>query len=490
MEIGENMMEKPLRFVRMASGVHVVALMTQPFPCPGRCTFCPTSADAPKSYMPDSPVVLRAKRNRYDPYLQTAGRIKVYLENGHTPSKIEAVVMGGTFSALPQSYREWFVANVYKALNDYPHWAPAADPAPDLEVEQLRNETASLRLVALAVETRPDYVDEAEVDFLLRLGVTRVELGVQSIYDDVLQRVKRGHGVAEVARATALLKDSAYKVCYHLMPGLPGSDPDRDLEMVKEVFSDPRFMPDCVKIYPTYVVPGTELYEEWRRGAYKSYDEGAWLELLAKIYASVPRWARVMRLGRDIPLHHVVDGPRWGNMRQMVLRHMERLGLKCLEIRCREVGIRLANNVPIQPGPIEVKKTEYEASGGVEIFLEAVGPDDTLYAILRLRIPGKPHRPELRKAALVRELHVYGPAVPVGEQGIWWQHTGLGRGLMTRAEEIAREYGVLKIAVISGVGAREYYRKLGYSRCGPYMCKPIGAPLGHADDYLAASESI
>ncbi|HII48111.1 elongator complex protein 3 [Pyrobaculum aerophilum] len=479
-------MEKPLRFIRMASGVHVVALMTQPFPCPGRCTFCPSSADAPKSYMPDSPVVLRAKRNRYDPYLQTAGRIKVYIENGHTPSKIEAVIMGGTFSALPRGYREWFVANIYKALNDFPHWTSSADPTPNLEAEQIRNETAELRMVALTVETRPDFINKAEVDFLLKLGVTRVELGVQSIYDDVLQKVKRGHGAAEVVEATAILKDSAYKVCYHVMPGLPGSDPDRDLEMVREIFSNPSYMPDCVKIYPLYVVPNTELSEDWRRGLYKSYDEETWLELLAKIYASIPRWVRVMRFGRDIPLHHVLDGPRWGNMRQIVLKHMERLGLKCQEIRCREVGIKLANNVPIQPGPVEVKKTEYEASGGLEIFLEAVGPDDTLYAILRLRIPNRPHRPELYKAALVRELHVYGPAVPVGKQGIWWQHSGMGRELMRLAEEIAGEFGALKIAVISGVGVREYYRKLGYERCGPYMCKPLGAPLGVADDGLVA----
>lgn len=468
-------MEKPLRFIRMASGVHVVAVMTHPFPCPGRCSFCPSAAGVPKSYMPDSPVVLRARRSGFDPYRQVVGRVKVYLDNGHMPSKVEVVVMGGTFSALPRWYREWFIGNVFKALNDYPSWAAGADPSPDLELEQRRNEGARIRLVALTVETRPDYVDVGEVDFLLRLGVTRVELGVQSIYDDVLARVDRGHGVAEVVRATALLKDSAYKVCYHLMPGLPGSDPDRDLEMFREVFSNPDFMPDCVKIYPTYVVPGTRLYEEWRRGGYRSYGEDTWLDLLAKIYASVPRWARVMRLGRDIPLHHVVDGPRWGNMRQVVLKRMEQLGLKCVEIRCREVGIKLANGVYVEPGPVEIKRHIYEASRGVEVFLEAVGPDDTLYGILRLRVPYKPHRPELvGQTALVREIHVYGPEVPVGEEGVWWQHVGIGRSLMERAEEIAAlEFSAKKVAVISGVGARPYFRKLGYERCGPYMCKEL-----------------
>jgi len=232
-------------------------------------------------------------------------------------------------------------------------------------------------------------------------------------------------------------------------------------------------------------VPGTELYEQWRRGGYKSYDEETWLELLAKIYASVPRWARVMRLGRDMPLHHVVDGPRWGNMRQVVLKKMAEVGLPCVEIRCREVGVKLANGAPVEPGPIELKRAVYEASGGVEVFLEAVGPDDTLYGILRLRMPHAPRRPELsRRTALVRELHVYGPAVPVGERGIWWQHTGIGRRLMAAAEEAAGEFGARKVAVISGVGAREYYRKLGYERCGPYMCKPLEKPLGHADEEL------
>lgn len=466
-------MEKPLRFVRSASGVHVVAVMTHPMPCPGKCVFCPTVVDTPKSYLPDSPVVLRAKRNNYDPYRQTAGRLSLYISSGHAPSKIEAIVMGGTFTALPHDYREWFVGNIYKALNDFPHWKAAASDV-DLEFEQLRNETAQLRLVALAVETRPDYINESEIDHLLRLGVTRVELGVQSIYDDVLERVERGHGTVEVIKATQLLKDAGYKVCYHLMPGLPGSDPDRDLEMFREVFTNPSYMPDCVKIYPLYVMPGTKLYQEWKTGRYRSYDEETWLNLLAKIYASIPRWARVMRLGRDIPLHHVIDGPRWGNMRQVVLQRMEALGLFCVEIRCREVGIKLINNKPIERGEMSVKKFIYEASGGVEVFIEAVSSDDTLYGIVRLRIPNAPHRRELnRRTAIVRELHVYGPAVSIGQKSEWWQHRGIGKRLMEAAEEAAVELGAVAVAVISGVGARQYYQRLGYWRYGPYMYKKL-----------------
>lgn len=458
--------------IRAASGVHVVAVMTGPLSCPGECVFCPTARGVPKSYLPDSPAVLRALRARYDPYRQVMARIKNYLAGGHEPNKIEVIVMGGTFTALPRQYQFWFVGNVLKALNDYPQWSSAA-PSVDVELEQERNEGATLRLVALTVETRPDYVEKRHIDDLLSLGVTRVELGVQSIYDDVLRLTKRGHGVKEVVDATARLKDAAYKVCYHLMPGLPGSDPDRDLDMFRAVFEDPSFRPDCVKIYPTFVVPGTELYEWWRRGIYRSYDEETWRELLAKIYALVPPWVRVMRLGRDIPLHHVVDGPRWGNMREVVEEEMEKRGLPCREIRCREVGIRMVHGRPVAELS-RYEKIVYEASGGLEYFFQAVGDDGTLYGILRLRIPAQPWRPEIdARTALVREIHVYGPEVPIGRRSVWPQHRGIGRRLMELAEEAAVESSAKKVVVIAGVGARPYFKKLGYSRCGPYMCKRL-----------------
>lgn len=470
-------MEELRKPIRAASGVHVVAVMTAPLPCPGQCIFCPSAEGVPKSYMPDSPAVMRASRARYDPYGQTVARISNYLANGHRPSKIEVIVMGGTFTALPRGYQFWFVGNVFKALNDHPLWT-GRDDAVDVEREHARNEGAALRLVALAVETRPDYLGRRHIDDLLAMGATRVEIGVQSLYDDVLQRVKRGHGVKEVVEATARLKDAAYKVCYHLMPGLPGSDPDRDLEMFRTAFEDPRFRPDCLKIYPTLVVPGTELYEWWRSGRYRAYDEETWRELLAKIYATAPRWVRVMRLGRDIPLHHVVEGPRWGNMREVIAGEMERLGLRCQEIRCREVGIRLIHGAAVGKN-ITYKRHIYEASGGLEAFIEAVDEEDALYGIARVRLPARPWRPEIDgRTALVRELHVYGPEVPVGERpGSYWQHKGIGKKLMELAEELALETSSRRVVVISGVGVRPYFASLGYRRCGPYMCKSLGASL-------------
>jgi len=489
--------------VRVISGVTPIAVMTAPLPCPGRCIYCPggPQMNTPKSYLPDSPVPLRASRVNYDPYMQVVSRVAQYRAMGHPVSKVEVIVMGGTFTALPLNYQYWFILNVYRALNDYPVWS-SGSPSGDLEVEELRNEDARARVVALTIETRPDFAYEKQANWMLSYGATRVELGVQSIYDDVLARVKRGHGVAEVVKSTRILKDSAYKVCYHVMPGLPGSDPDRDLAMVDELFSNPDFKPDCVKIYPTLVVPGTELYEMWRRGEYRSYDTETWLSLLAKMLARVPRWVRVMRFGRDIPLHWVVDGPRIGNLREEVWGFMARMGLRCVEIRCREVGHRiLERGEPPRPSRLWINRINYEASGGEEVYLEVIDDEDTLYGILRLRIPNKPHRPELRgRVALVRELHVYGPQVAVGGEPsglLWWQHRGIGRALMAKAEEVALEYGASRVFVISGVGVRGYYRLLGYRRYpgSIYMykdlrrAKPLDYDLGSSSsDETTAGE--
>ncbi len=479
--------------VRTISGIVPIAIMTKPMPCPGKCIYCPGGLEigSPKSYMPDSPVPLRASKVNYDPYLQVVNRVEQYLIMNHEVSKVELIVMGGTFTALPLSYQYWFIANALKALNDYPVWQESSSDLIDINYELLRNEKARIRVVALTIETRPDYAMEKHIDIMLSYGATRVEIGVQSIYDDVLTRVKRGHGVREVIKSTQLLKDAAYKVCYHLMPGLPGSDPDRDLEMFRQVFEDPNYRPDCLKIYPTFVVPGTELYEMWRRGEYRSYDMETWIELLSKIMNIVPRWVRVMRFGRDIPLHWIVDGPKIGNMRQVVLDRMLRRGLKCVEIRCREIGHKiLEKGDVIKPRRLRINRIDYEASMGHEVFLEVIDDEDNLYGLLRLRIPSPyAHRFEVKygRTALIRELHVYGPQVPVGEEVMheyWWQHRGIGRVLLSRAEKIAyEEFNAYRMFIISGVGVREYYRSLGYRkyRTSFYMFKNLKKNLLNYD---------
>jgi len=459
-------MKKP---VRMISGVTVVAIMSEPYPCPhGRCIYCPGGVEigTPQSYLEDSPAVMRALQYNFDPYEQVRGRLLQYKAMGHEPSKIELIVMGGTFPATPKSYQEWFIANALEAMNRFPR---EKSGEPSLKRAQLKNEKAKIRCVGLTLETRPDWAKEEHVDWFLHLGATRVELGVQAIYDDILERVERGHSVKDTVEATRILKDAGYKVVYHIMPGLPGSDPDRDLEMFKEIFENPDYRPDMLKIYPTLVIPGTRLYEMWKKGFYKSYDRDTWIELIAKMKALVPRYVRIMRVQRDLPLHHIVDGPKIGNLRQVVQEYMKKRGMKCSCIRCREVGHYLLKTGVKPSGALKMEKIIYEASMGIEIFLSFVDDVDLIYGFLRLRIPSEhAHRWEVdEKTAIVRELHVYGPQVPVGKHYPLdsWQHKGLGRKLMMEAERVALEdFDRKKILVISGVGAREYYRRLGYRR--------------------------
>ncbi len=465
---------------RLLSGVTVVAVMAKPYPCPhGRCLYCPGGPEAgtPQSYVKTSPAVARALHVGYDPYAQVRLRIKQYIAMGHEPSKVELIVMGGTFPAMPRDYQEWFVAQALEALNRFP-----GDPEGSISLDEAmkRNETAGIRCVGLTLETRPDWSMEEHVDWFLHLGATRIELGVQTIYDDVLARVNRGHGVKESIKATRILKDAGYKVTYHMMLGLPGSDPDRDFEAFKEIYTSEEFMPDSVKIYPTLVIPGSGLYNLWKRGEYKPYDMDTLVELIARIKSITPPWVRIIRVQRDVPLQEVADGPPVNNLREIVWDYMRDKGLKCRCIRCREVG-RFALWTGVKPSISEAKLTRrrYEANGGFEEFISFESSDqEVLFGFLRLRIPSEQaHRWEVdSNTAFIRELHVYGPETPVGRESEWWQHLGLGRRLIREAETIARDYyGARKMLVISAVGTREYYRKLGYEVLPGsfYMYKPL-----------------
>jgi elongator complex protein 3 len=455
---------------RAASGVNVVAVMTEPRACPhGRCAYCPGGPDegVPQSYTGREPAAMRGAQNGYDPYRQVESRIKQLSAIGHHVDKVDLIIMGGTFPAAPLAYQEGFVKGCLDALS-------GARTGSLAEAKEMA-EAAAINNVGITVETRPDCVSEEEVDRLLGMGVTRVELGVQNVYDDIYELVGRGHTVRDVAEATGLLKDSGIKVCYHVMPGLPGSTPDRDVEGFSALFEDSRFGPDMLKIYPTLVIKGTRLHDWWRQGRYNPLSTEEAVELVARMKEAVPPWVRIMRVQRDIPTSIIEAGVDKSNLRQLVQERLGEQGKRCRCIRCREVGRR--NGVEPDPEALEIVCRTYAASGGIEEFISVEDKErDVLVAFLRLRIPSEAFRPEVdADSAFVRELHVYGQMVPVGESHPEaWQHRGWGGALMSEAERIAFEdHGARKLLVMSAFGTKRYYERLGYCRDGVYVSKRL-----------------
>jgi len=457
------------KFARTISGVTPLAVMTSPASCPGQCLYCPTYAATPQSYTPESPAVLRAKACDYDARRQVELRLKIFRDMGHPTDKIELIIMGGTFLARPEEYQYTFIKDCYDGING----APSAS----LEEARRTNETAANRVTGLCIETRPDWCGDTEIERLLAFGATRVELGVQTLDDAIFRLVRRGHGVAEVVAATARLRASGFKVYYHWMPGLPGATPEQDLEMSRALFDDPRFRPDGLKLYPTMVVEGTELERWYRQGRYIPYDNGTMINLIAGIKRIVPPYVRISRVLRDIPAKYIVAGLK-DSLRDSVKELMQAEGAACRCIRCREYGHRARAGMAI--GEPRLTRRDYEAAGGKEIFLAYEDASETLFGLLRLRI-----QPEAIPAlggdaggnrAIVRELHVFGPEVPLSEQHTdAAQHKGLGKALLREAERIARdEFGAAGMAILSGSGAREYYRtEFGYTERGGYMVRPL-----------------
>ncbi len=480
-EIFESILRK--RSVRTISGIAPVAVLTKSYPCPGTCAYCPRQEDVPVSYLSNEPAVMRAIRCGYDPYKQTMLRLAALENNGHQPEKIELIVIGGTWSYLPRKYRYWFILNCFKAANDYSQFRKTILSLGDgeeafkakiksfysqslsqkkieeyLQLEQDKNESAKYKLIGITLETRPDYIDKEEIASMRELGCTRVELGVQAVDDKILALNKRGHGVKEVADATTLLKQHGLKVTYHIMPALPGSTPRKDLSMFKMLFNDERFQPDQIKFYPTVVTEGSLLRRWYAQGKYKPYSDKVLQGLIIKCKALVPKYVRIIRLIRDIPGESIIAGNRITNLRQV----MSQQGVACNCIRCREAKDgRVAE--------FRINEQTYDASFGKEYFLSADNLDGkTLYGFCRLRLDSASPIAD----AIVRELHVYGELAPVGGEGKV-QHRGLGKQLLKEAELIASTQGAEKIAVISGVGARGYYRKLGYRKVNGYMVKKL-----------------
>ncbi len=479
-----------MRKVRTMSGVAIITLLTKPYPCPGKCAYCPMEARMPKSYLSSEPAAARALGQGFDPYKQVWVRLEALHRNGHSVDKNEIIVKGGTWSSYPKTYQRWFIGRVFQACNEFGNQVTRgtlATPARVgtkkwLEELQAINETAGSRIIGLTIETRPDWITPREIRQLRELGVTRVELGMQSADDAVLEKIKRGHGTKEVKVATELLKDAAFKVDFHYMPQLPGSNPDNDVAGFKEIFDNPEYRPDMIKIYPCTVVPNSLLYAWWKLGRYTPYSNEELIEAIIKMKTHIPRYARISRLIRDIPSTEISAGNVITNLRETIQGIMKERRLRCKCLRCREVGhsqhtrgILAAARMPLVKPIFFVD--EYEGSGGRDFFLSFEDRNrETVYAFLRLRLPKieKKLFKALEKAALIRELHTYGLMVGVGKSDDEAsQHKGLGTKLMVEAERIAREAGYKKMAVISGVGVRGYYKKFDYQLEDTYMVKKL-----------------
>ena len=459
--IKELLIKKPTKTI---SGVTPVAVMTRPEgSCRWKCIYCPPIGLAAKSYTGYEPAALRGRQNHFDPYLQASSRVKQLEEAGHAADKCEIIVMGGTFLQTDPEYKRFFIKGLYDALNGW--------RANTLEEAMEANETAKRRIIGLTLETRPDvclpYIKE-----MLSYGATRVELGVQHADDRIYKLIRRGHKVKDVVDATKGLKNAAFKVLYHIMPGLPGSDRRKDLAFVKKLFSDERFRPDMLKIYPTLVLRGTLLHDWMRKGKYEPYSTEEAADLISEFYRHIPKYVRVMRIQRDIPVPRISSGVKKSNLRELVEERIREKGIEPLEIRYREVGMQ--KKMP-DLSKFKIRRTDYKASGGKEVFLSYEDKDGIIAGFTRLRIPSSKS-----ECALIRELHVYGSEVPIDMSGLdRVQHHGIGSKLLNEAEDIAADLGKEKMIVISGVGAREYYKKHSYAKLGPYMAKKLNSATAH-----------
>lgn len=451
--------------VRTLSGVSTVTVLTKPYPCPAHCLFCPEDARMPKSYLPDEPGAMRAVEHDFDPYDQVHSRLESLEAVGHPTEKVELLILGGTWSAYRRDYQEWFVLRCLEALNETPSTSLA-------EAHSL-NETAQHRNVGLVIETRPDEITVDEVAWLRKLGVTKLQMGAQSMDDRILALNQRGHTVAQTGQAVALLRAAGFKIVLHWMPNLLGATTDSDREDFKRLWLD--LCPDEIKIYPCQLLENAPLYAYWQRGEYQPYSQQQLVSLLADIKPGIPRYCRVNRVIRDIPSTHVVSGNKRTSLRQDAQVEMTRRGTRCQCIRCRELRSHEFEN-----SDLVLDDLEYAAGGASEHFLSFVTPDDRLAGFIRLSLPG-PDSPatglsDLEGAAIIREVHIYGQSLAVGEDPNGAaQHSGLGTRLLEQASEIARRNGFKRLAVIAAIGTRRYYLDRGFTRGDSYLIKTLDA---------------
>ena len=458
--------------VRTLSGVTTVTVLTKPYPCPGKCIFCPTDVRMPKSYLPDEPGAMRALEHNFDPFTQVRSRLTALESLGHPTDKIELLILGGTWSAYRRDYQEWFVKRCFDAMNG----SADVESASLLEAQTL-NETAPHRNVGLVIETRPDEINPKELVWLRTLGVTKVQMGAQSLDDRVLEMNKRGHSVAQTLQAVALLRAGGFKIVLHWMPNLHGATPQGDREDFARLWTG--FCPDEIKIYPNQLLANAELYEVWQRGEFQPYTTEELIDLIADIKPGIPRYCRVNRVIRDIPSTNVVAGNKRTSLRMDISAELKRRGTRCNCLRCREV-----RGTSVDAATLRLDDLSYPAAFAEEHFLSFITPDDQIAGFLRLCLP-EPGSIEtgiadLKDAALIREVHIYGQSLPVGtETSGSTQHSGLGTKLLLEAETIATARGYKHLAVISAIGTRKYYLERGFERGDLYLIKRLIVPLYH-----------
>ena len=470
----ERIRMKPMRTL---SGVTTVTVLTKPYPCPGKCIFCPTDVRMPKSYLPDEPGAMRAVEHEFDPYAQVRSRIAQLESLGHPTDKIELLILGGTWSSYRRDYQEWFIKRCFDAMNSplIPNPSPTQREGKIGEGELLAahtfNESTHHRNVGLVIETRPDEITPDEIRWLRHLGVTKVQMGAQSLDDHILEINKRGHTVERTRHAVSLLRAAGFKIVLHWMPNLLGATPKSDREDFAHLWND--FCPDEIKIYPNQLLANAELYEYWQRGEFKPYETHELIDLIADIKPTIPRYCRVNRVIRDIPSTNVVEGNRRTSLRQDVHDEMKRRGTICQCVRCREV-----KGKAVSAESLKLDDMVYQAGLADEHFISYVTPDDKLAGFIRLSLPEKDSPQtgisDLDGAALIREVHVYGQSLAVGaEQKGAAQHAGLGTRLLEKAESVAKAHGFKRMAVISAVGTRGYYLDRGFERGELYLTKEL-----------------
>lgn len=467
---------KPTRTI---SGVVPVTVLTKPFHCPGECIFCPLEKNMPKSYLRDEPGCQRAEKNNFSPYMQVYSRLLAYKNTGHNTSKVELIVLGGTWSYYPKHYQVWFVKELFRALNDFGVKEPEREFEPKgiqvrgiepelwekLIVEQKKNENALSRSVGLSIETRPDFVTESEVVRLRRLGCTKIQIGVQSTNDKVLKLNKRGHKHEASIKAADTLRRAGFKVQVHYMPNLYGSTPKIDISGYKKMFKKNDVLPDELKLYPTSIIKNTGLYDLFSEGKYLPYTEEELLLVLKECLNATREFTRLSRVVRDIPSTYIEAGNKKTNFREMAERVLLKEGRPVKDIRAREI-----RNERFDPEKIRLKITKYETRVSHERFLQYITPENKIIGFLRLSLPkdsSKHFIGELKNSAIIREIHVYGVSMNIDEKNInniKSQHLGLGTKLIAKAREISKKEKFRKLSVISAIGTREYYKKKGFDQ--------------------------